>query len=58
MPLHRTTKGDDPRSALAHLIRRIERGGATVVQVIDTPTEWLVIATHQTGHDDWETRTT
>lgn len=56
VPLHRTAKGDNPDRALAQLIRRIERGGGRVVQVINRPAEWLIVATHSRPHDEWETR--
>lgn len=50
MPLHSTAKGDHPKEALAQLVRRIERGGGTVVQIIDADTEWHVQATGPRGN--------
>ena len=54
MPLHRTAKGDSPEQALSQLVRRIERAGGTVVQIMETESEWVVQATAST--EQWVTR--
>jgi hypothetical protein len=56
MPLHRTTKGEQPQKALAELVRRIERAGGTVVQIIDNDDEWLIQSTRPSESEPWEHR--
>jgi hypothetical protein len=46
MPLHRASKGDSPLKALSELVRRIERGGESVQQILEDDDNgqpvWLV----------------
>jgi hypothetical protein len=54
MPLHRAVKGDSPLVALSLLIRRIERGGGKVQQILEGDDGgepmWLVQSSEPRGN--------